>query len=282
MTLFKLFGIIDVRMADILDILLISVILYYIFLLFRGTRAAQMIFGGFLLILAWLIAQWWELHTLVWMLSNLATLGIIAIVILFQPEIRSALTRIGQSVSKVDLRNILFHASGLDDIAQKICSAVQDLAKTKTGALIVLEKRVGLKNYADTGELLNARISSRLLRALFFPNSALHDGAVILNCKEIVAAGCILPMPTGNADGDAGYGMRHRAAKALAAESDALMIVVSEETGKISTAYRNNLRRGLTPKELKAEIFRHWHDLFNEVIEEDQVEGENEAVENKV
>ena len=282
MTLFKLFGIIDVRMADILDVLLISVILYYIFLLFRGTRAAQMIFGGFLLILAWLIAQWWELHTLVWMLSNLATLGIIAIVILFQPEIRSALTRIGQSVSKVDLRNILFHASGLDDIAQKICSAVQDLAKTKTGALIVLEKRVGLKNYADTGEYLDARISSRLLRALFFPNSALHDGAVILNGKSIVAAGCILTMPTGNAEGDAGYGMRHRAAKALAAESDALIIIVSEETGKISTAYRNNLRRGLTPKELKAEIFRHWHDLFNEVIEEDQAEGENEAVENKV
>jgi diadenylate cyclase len=239
-----------------------------------------MIFGGFLLILAWLIAQWWELHTLVWMLSNLATLGIIAIVILFQPEIRSALTRIGQSVSKVDLRNILFHASGLDDISQKICAAVQDLAKTKTGALIVLEKRVGLKNYADTGELLNARISSRLLRALFFPNSALHDGAVILNCKEIVAAGCILPMPTGNAEGDAGYGMRHRAAKALAAESDALIIIVSEETGKISTAYRNNLRRGLTPKELKAEIFRHWHDLFNEVIDEEPSEGETEAVEN--
>ena len=280
MTLFKLFNIIDVRMADILDILLISVILYYIFLLFRGTRAAQMIFGAFLLILAWLIAQWWELHTLVWMLSNLATLGIIAIVILFQPEIRSALTRIGQSVSKVDLRNILFHASGLDDISQKICTAVQDLAKTKTGALIVLEKRVGLKNYADTGELLDARISSRLLRALFFPNSALHDGAVILNCKEIVAAGCILPMPTGNAEGDAGYGMRHRAAKALAAESDALIIIVSEETGKISTAYRNNLRRGLTPKELKAEIFRHWHDLFNEVIDEEVSEGENEATEN--
>ena len=280
MTLFKLFGIIDVRMADILDVLLISVILYYIFLLFRGTRAAQMIFGGFLLILAWLIAQWWELHTLVWMLSNLATLGIIAIVILFQPEIRSALTRIGQSVSKVDLRNILFHASGLADIAQKICTAVQDLAKTKTGALIVLEKRVGLKNYADTGEYLDARISSRLLRALFFPNSALHDGAVILNCKSIVAAGCILPMPTGNAEGDAGYGMRHRAAKALAAESDALIIIVSEETGKISTAYRNNLRRGLTPKELKAEIFRHWHDLFNEVIDEEPSETENEAVEN--
>ena len=276
MTLFKLFGIIDVRMADILDILLISVILYYIFLLFRGTRAAQMIFGGFLLILAWLIAQWWELHTLVWMLSNLATLGIIAIVILFQPEIRSALTRIGQSVSKVDLRNILFHASGLDDIAQKICSAVQDLAKTKTGALIVLEKRVGLKNYADTGEYLDARISSRLLRALFFPNSALHDGAVIMNSKRIIAAGCILPMPTGNAEKEAGYGMRHRAAKALAAECDALVIVVSEETGYISIAYRNTLRRNISVAELKQEIIRHWGELFNDVRESNKTETAEE------
>lgn len=279
MVLFKLFDIIDVRMADILDILLISVILYYIFLLFRGTRAAQMIFGAFLLILAWLIAQWWELHTLVWTLSNLATLGIIALVILFQPEIRSALTRIGQSVSKFDFKNILFHTSGLDEITQKICSAVQDLAKTKTGALIVLEKRVGLKNYVDTGELLEAKISTRLLRALFFPNSALHDGAVIVNSKSIVAAGCILPMPTGNAEGDAGYGMRHRAAKALAAESDALVIVVSEETGKISTAYRNNLRRGLTIKELRAEIIRHWQELFKDYVLEDATEAETQTLE---
>ena len=106
MILFKLFGIIDVRPADILDVLLISIIIYYIFLLFRGTRAAQMIFGGLLLILAWIIAQWWELHTVVWLISNLATLGIIALVILFQPEIRSALTRIGQAASKLDFHNL--------------------------------------------------------------------------------------------------------------------------------------------------------------------------------
>ena len=104
MVLFKLFDIIDVRMADILDILLITIILYYVFLLFRGTRAVQMIFGGLLLILAWLLAQWWELNTLVWLLSNLATMGIVAVVILFQPEIRSALTRIGQSVSQAPWR----------------------------------------------------------------------------------------------------------------------------------------------------------------------------------
>ena len=104
---------------------------------------------------------------------------------------------------------------------------------------------------------------------------------MILNCKSIVAAGCILPMPTGNAEGDAGYGMRHRAAKALAAESDALIIIVSEETGKISTAYRNTLRRGRSPKELKAEISRHWHELFNEVLDEDENENDSEVVETK-
>lgn len=263
MVLFKLFDIIDVRMADILDILLITIILYYVFLLFRGTRAVQMIFGGLLLILAWLLAQWWELNTLVWLLSNLATMGIVAVVILFQPEIRSALTRIGQSVSQANLRSIFFHSSGLDGVTEAICSAVQDLAKNKFGALIVLEKRVGLRNYEETGEILNAKISSRLLRSLFFPNSALHDGAVILNSECIVAAGCILPMPTGNAEGDAGYGMRHRAAKALAAECDAIVIVVSEETGGISIAYRNTLRRRLSIKEVEAEIKRHWKDLFD-------------------
>ncbi|MCQ2125392.1 MAG: diadenylate cyclase CdaA [Fibrobacter sp.] len=272
MVLFKLFDIIDVRMADILDILLISIILYYIFLLFRGTRAAQMLFGGMLLILAWIIAQWWELHTIVWLISNLATLGIIAIVILFQPEIRSALTRIGQAASKMNFHSMFFHTSGLDEITKTISAAAQDLAKTKTGALIVLEKRVGLKNYADTGEILDAQISTRLLRALFFPNSALHDGAVIVNSKRIVAAGCILPMPTGNAEKEAGYGMRHRAAKALASECDALVIVVSEETGYISIAYRNTLRRNISVQELKQEIIRHWGELFNDVRETEKAE----------
>jgi diadenylate cyclase len=253
-------------MADILDVLLISILLYYVFLLFRGTRAVQMIVGGLLLIVAWLIAQWWELRSISWILSNLTGIGIIALVILFQPEIRSALTRIGQTISRADIRQLFFHSSGLDEVTESITSAVQDLAKNHVGALIVLEKRVGLRNYEETGEILNARISSRLLRALFFPNSALHDGAVLLNSHSIVAAGCILPMPTGNAEGDAGYGMRHRAAKALAAECDAMVIVVSEETGGISIAYRNSLRRKLSIKELEAEIKRHWAELFREQV----------------
>ena len=264
MHLFKLFGVIDVRFADILDIFLISIIAYYVFLLFRGTRAVQMFVGGGLLLIGWILAQWWELHTLVWLLSNLATLGIIAVVILCQPEIRGALTRIGQSAAKMNLKNLFFHQSGLNKIAEEIGAAVQDLAKNQFGALIVLENRVGLRNYADTGEALNARISSRLLRALFFPNSALHDGAVILNSRCIVAAGCILPLPAITSEQDTSYGMRHRAAKALAAESDAMVIVVSEETGYISIAYRTTLRRKLSVKEVEEEIKRHWRALFDD------------------
>lgn len=265
MILFKLFNVIEVRMADILDILLISIILYYVFLLFRGTRAVQMFFGGALLLLAWFLAQWWELHTLVWMLSNVATLGVVAIVILFQPEIRGALTRIGQGVSQTNWRSIFFHSSGLDETTEEITSAVQELAKNRCGALIVLEKRVGLRNYSDTGEQLDAIISSKLLRSIFFPNSALHDGAVILNHKSIIAAGCILPILTVSSDQESSLGMRHRAAKALAAESDAMVIVVSEETGIISIAYRSTLRRKLSIKELEEEIKRHWRILFEEI-----------------
>lgn len=260
----KLFGVIQVTLADILDITIISVILYYVFLLFRGTRAVQMFIGGALLLFAWIIAQWWELHTLVWMLSNLATLGVVAIVILFQPEIRGALTRIGQTVSKFSIKTLFFHKDNLDELTEIINAAVQDLAKNQFGALIVLEKRVGLKNYADTGEILNAKISTRLLRSIFFPNSALHDGAVIINTQKIIAAGCILPLPAIVSEQDSGLGMRHRAAKALASESDALVIVVSEETGFVSIAYRTTLRRKLSAKELEEEIKRHWRDLFEE------------------
>ena len=144
MELFTLFDIIPVRMADILDILLVSILAYYVFYLFRGTRAVQMLFGGAILLIIWFIAKWWELHTLTWLLSNLATLGIIAVVILFQPEIRSALTRIGQMISRLNLRSLFFHAKALDQITEALSSAVQDLAKNRYGALIVLEKRVGL------------------------------------------------------------------------------------------------------------------------------------------
>jgi diadenylate cyclase len=135
------------------------------------------------------------------------------------------------------------------------------LSKNNYGALIVIEKQVGLRSFADTGLEVDSRVSARLLRSLFFPNSPLHDGAVIIGGGRIRSAGCILPLPT-SADQDVSLGMRHRAARALASESDAVVVVVSEETATISIAYRNSFRRKLSLKELEAELKRHLEEVI--------------------
>ena len=258
-----LLGVIPVRLSDLLDVTLVSIFFYYSFMLFRGTRAVQMFFGFGLLLVGWFVAHWWELSGVEWLFSNLATVGLVALVILFQPEMRGALTRIGQVVSNLDLRRVFFHSSRLEDTIEEIVEAVQDLSKNNYGALIAIEKQVGLRNFADTGLIIDAKLSARLLRSLFFPNSPLHDGAVIISGGKIRAAGCILPLPTA-ADQDANFGMRHRAARALAAESDAVVVVVSEETASISIAYRNSFRRKLSLKELEAELKRHLEEVLFE------------------
>ena len=253
---FKALGVIDFRLADLLDITLVSVFFYYLFLLFRGTRAVQMFFGFAVLLLGWFVAHWWELPGVEWLFSNLATVGLVALVILFQPEMRGALTRIGGLVSTIDIRRVFFHSSVAETVIHEIVEAVMDLARNNYGALIVVEGQVGLRNFADTGQEIDAKVSSRLLRSLFFPNSPLHDGAVIITADRIKAAGCILPLPT-STEQDPGFGMRHRAARALASESDAVVVVVSEETASISIAYRNNFRRKLSLRELEEELRRH-------------------------
>jgi diadenylate cyclase len=222
-----------------------------------------MFFGFVLLLVGWFVAHWWQLHGVEWLFSNLATVGLVALVILFQPEMRGALTRIGQGVTNLDLRRVLFHSSSTAGNIKEIVEAVQDLAKNNYGALIAIEGRVGLRNFADTGEHIDSKVSARLLRSLFFPNSALHDGAVIISGDRIRAAGCILPLPA-STDQDPGFGMRHRAARALTAESDAIVVVVSEETAAISVAYRNTFRRKLSLKELEAELKRHIDEVPND------------------
>lgn len=256
----QLFGVVPLRLADLLDIVLVSVFFYYTFLLFRGTRAVQMFFGFGILLIGWLLAHWWQLHGVEWLFSNLATVGLVALVILFQPEMRGALTRIGLTVSNLDLKQVFFHASRTDETIHEIVDAVQDLSKNNYGALIVLEKQVGLRNFSDTGTQVDSKVSSRLLRSLFFPNSPLHDGAVIISQDRIRSAGCILPLPT--ATDESHLGMRHRAARALAAETDAVVVVVSEETAAISIAYRNSFRRKLSIKELEAELKRHMEEVL--------------------
>jgi len=254
----RLFGVLQFRFADFLDIVFVAIVLYYFFLLFRGTRAVQMFAGFVLLGSIYLLSLWWDMKGISWLFSNLATVGIVALVILFQPELRSALTRLGQSASRMSVRKMFFHEVEMDDVVRELVGAAQELSRNSYGALIAIEQKVGLKSYIDTGEPIEARVGSRLLRSLFFPNSPLHDGAVIISKDKIVAAGCVLPVQTGETSDN--MGMRHRAAKTLAGESDALVIVVSEETGAISLAYRNTLRRKLSIRELEEELKRHMHD----------------------
>jgi diadenylate cyclase len=259
---FKLFGIIVVRFSDIVDILLISYVIYCFFWLFKGTRAIQMFFGVVLMITAWFFATLLDLRGLSWIIGGLGTIGVVAIIIVFQPEIRGMLTRLGQIANVFSIKTMFFKPSGLEGITIKIVGSILELQKKTHGAIIVLEKRVGLRSYMDSGEIINSDFSKKLLCTLFYPGTPLHDGAVIISRDKILAAGCVLPMPVGAAAAELSGGMRHRAAKALAAETDALIIVVSEETGYISIAYRNSFRTRQSKKELEEEIKRHWKELY--------------------
>jgi diadenylate cyclase len=261
---FKLFDIIDVYFSDIVDILLISIATYCFFLLFKGTRAVQMFFGIALITAAWFFSSIFNLRGLAWLIGSLSTLGVVALIIVFQPEIRGMLTRIGQIANGFSFKTIFFRPSGLEAITEKVVDSVLELQKKGHGALIVLEKRVGLKSYIDSGEAINGDFSRKLLCSLFWPGTPLHDGAVIILRDKILAAGCVLPMPTGSAAAEQSGGMRHRAAKALAAETDAFVIVVSEENGYISIAYRDNFRTRQSRRELEEEIKRHWKELYED------------------
>ena len=261
---FKLFNIIDVNFSDIVDILLISSTAYCFFLLFKGTRAVQMFFGVALIVAAWFFSSLFNLRGLTWLIGNMSALGMVALIIVFQPEIRGMLTRIGQIANVFSIKTIFFKPSGLEEITEKIVDSVLELQKRGHGALIVLEKRVGLKSYIDSGETINGDFSRKLLCSIFWPGTPLHDGAAIILRDKIIAAGCVLPMPSGSAAAEQSGGMRHRAAKALAAETDAFVIVVSEENGYISIAYRDSFRTRQSKRELEEEIKRHWKELYEE------------------
>lgn len=253
----KLFGVIDFRFEDLVDIIFVSVVLYYVFLLFRRTRAVQMLAGFAFIGVLYFLAIWWELKGVEWLLSNMATIGVVSLVILFQPEIRSALMRIGQTASRMSVERLFFHDDKNMEAIEVLVNTSFELSRSNYGALIVIEKNVGLKNHVDTGEFIDSIISAKLLRSLFFPNSPLHDGAVIISKNRIIAAGCVLPVTAFADDHTRNLGMRHRAARTLANESDALVIVVSEETKKVSLAFRNKLHIGLTEEELREKLKKY-------------------------
>jgi diadenylate cyclase len=249
----KLFGFLEFQLTDLVDISIVAVVFYYLFLLFKGTRAVQMFFGFAIVFVLFILSQWWDLKGVSWIFSNLLTVGLVSLVIVFQPEMRGALTRIGQSASHTSFRNFFFHADRQEETISEIVDAAKEMSENNYGAIMVLERRIGLKNYIDTGEEINGLVSARLLRTLFWPSTPLHDGAVIIQGNRIAAAGCILPVLS-VVEESVNYGMRHRAARAIAMETDAVVVVVSEENGALSIAHGTTFTRGLSSRDLEKKV----------------------------
>jgi diadenylate cyclase len=239
---------VNVGLSDLIDIAAVAFIFYKLLMLMKGTRAVQMLTGLFLLFLASFAAFWLQLDALRWLISNVAPVGVIAIVVVFQPELRRALAKLGQSPL---LRGFLREEelNTLDEVV----AATQKLSQMKLGGLIVLERVVGLKSYVESGKMINAAVSSDLITTIFTAPSPLHDGAVIIRRSLLVAARCALPL-TQNPRYRRVLGMRHQAAVGITEETDAVVVVVSEETGTISLAHGGRLLRKLDARALRENL----------------------------
>ena len=232
----------NVRSA--LDILIVAILIYYLLKLLRGTRAVQMLVAIALLMLFYRGARWARLEMVEWLLTTMLPYIAITLIILFQPEIRRALSRFGRNLSLVRFASHNPKASH-DDIVM----AAEYFSQNRIGALMVVERQAGLRTYIESGIPLDAKLSYDLLLSIFRPGSPLHDGAVIINGDRILAAACLLPLSQ-NPNVSLSLGTRHRAAIGLSEDSDALVLVVSEESGTISLARGGVLSRGLEPAEV--------------------------------
>jgi len=237
---------------DILDIALVSLILYRLILLIRGTKASKMLVGVLLLLLASVFARHLSLYTLDWLLQSFWAYIVIALIVIFQPEIRRALARMGEA-SFIPTFTTAEELKSLEEIVRAAIS----LANRKIGALMVIQRETRLKDFVELGTPLDARVSKELLMSIFHPSSPIHDGAVVIKGNRVVAAGCFLPIaPTTRISKS--LGTRHRAALGLTEETDAVVIVVSEETGQISMSMNGKLETHLdmgTLRDMLTDIF---------------------------
>jgi diadenylate cyclase len=230
---------------DVADILIVAFLIYHLFLLVRGTRAAQMFLGLVAIVLLSALADLAHLSALNWLLASLKTVWVVAFLIIFQPELRKGLSQIGHS--RLFRRIFTLHeTSHLGEIEDALLS----LRKRGLGAILVLERNTGLRSYADTGTVLEANLNAELIETIFTPPSPLHDGAVIIRDNQILAAGCILPLSQSLSLART-LGTRHRAILGVSEETDALAIAVSEETRQISIAEEGRLIQNIDPNALK-------------------------------
>ena len=233
----------DIRWQDILDVVVVAFLLYQLLKLIRGTQAVQLLVGLAVIFVVGWVAQLLNLRLLDFIFTNGGQAIVIAAVILFQPELRRAIDQVGRLGT---LRTLLGRhpESAIARTVDEVLRAAQSLSEKRTGALIVFERETGLENVAGTGIHINGEVTGEMLATIFVPGSPLHDGAVIIRVPRLVAAGCVLPLAE-TLPGVGRMGTRHRAALGLTMQSDALVLIVSEETGLISVASQGKIYRGL-------------------------------------
>ena len=236
-----------IRISDVIDIFIVSFMFYKLFALIRGTRATQLIKGILFIFIGSKLSEFFKLYTISWILNNAVTVGFIAILIVFQPELRRILEHIGNNKL---LKPVNFEESRSNaNVIEEIVKATYSLAGKKIGALMVLERKTGLRDIIETGISLNSDISYELLMNIFIPNTPLHDGAVVISNDHIIAASCFLPL-TDNKQISMELGTRHRAGIGISEKSDAIVIVVSEETGYVSICEKSKINRNISKEYL--------------------------------
>lgn len=247
-----IYAVSNIRFFDILDIIIIAFIIYKTFGFLRDSRAGQLVKGLLILVVVYLIANWWELATLKWILTKVMNSAIIAAAVIFQPELRKILENVGRTKFT---HGQLFDKQADDVVASidMVCKAASYMQKNKIGALIVFERMTQLGDITSTGTVLDANPSVSVINNIFFPNSPLHDGAVVVRSGRIYAAGCILPL-TQREDLNSQLGTRHRAAIGITENSDAVVLVVSEETGIISIVTNGQISRNYNSVTAVAEL----------------------------
>jgi len=243
----------NISISSVMDILAVSYIFYKAYMLIRETRAEQLLKGIIFIILLIPVSSFFNLTMLNWILTKTLTIGVLSFIIIFQPEIRRALEHLGRSA--FNDKHILEDDETMEKVVSEIVNSAESLSKSKTGALVIIEQLTGLGDIINTGTQLDAVVSSALLENIFVVNTPLHDGATIIRNNRIVSAGCFLPL-TSNNDINKKLGTRHRAAIGISENSDALIIVISEETGTISLAVNGVLTRNYSKERLKDILIR--------------------------
>jgi diadenylate cyclase len=245
MTILDQISLIEIGWRDIIEIAIVAFVIYRILLLIHGTRAVQMLLGIIVLVFTYTLALVLKLTMITYILGIVFTYGAFAALVVFQPELRAALARLGQSrVTR------FFRSLETSQVAEEIAEAVERLSRSGIGCIIAVEREVALGDYVQTGSAMQAKVSADLLATIFTPYSPLHDGAVIIRGDSIIGAGCILPLSQEMLL-DRSLGTRHRAALGLSEETDAMVFVVSEETSTISMAREGRLYRNLAAPQIR-------------------------------